>query len=96
MADRKWVQETINKAQEKIKAFAEIEARASTMKTAREAQISREKMMETVQQLQDTLQARPSRRSGQGPVTRQFQQENPTNRLDISFGMTPEEMRGNR
>ena len=96
MADRKWVQETINKAQEKIKAFAEIEARASTMQTAREAQISREKMMDVVQQLQDTLQARPSRRSGQGPVTRQFQQENPTNRLDISFGMTPEEMRGNR
>ena len=74
MADRKWVQDTINKANEQIKGYAEIEKRAANMKALNDARIKREKLEDTVQQLQDTLQARPSSRNyEQGPVTRAFQ-----------------------
>lgn len=74
MADRVWVQETINKAKEKIKGYAEIEARAATRDTQRKAAVERAKMEDVVQQLQDTLQARPSSRGyEQGPKTQAFQ-----------------------
>jgi hypothetical protein len=74
LADRVWVQAEITKAQNKARGFAEIEARAATAKTASEAKVKRELMMDAVTQLQDTLQARPSTRGyEQGNITRQFQ-----------------------
>jgi CheY-like chemotaxis protein len=93
LADRIWVQETITKAKEKARGYAEIESRAANREAQSAARIAREKLEDTVQQLQDTLQARPTSRGGQGSVTRQFRDANPTNTLDVSFGFTPGEMR---
>jgi hypothetical protein len=93
LADRIWVQETITKAKEKARGFAELEARAANMEAQRKLAIDREKMEDVIQQLQDTLQARPTSRGGQGPVTRGFKAANATNTLDVSFGFTPGEMR---
>jgi CheY-like chemotaxis protein len=93
LADRIWVQETITKAKEKARGFAELEARASNREAQSAARIAREKLEDTVQQLQDTLQARPTSRGGQGSVTRQFRDANPTNTLDVPFGFTDAEMR---
>ena len=93
LADRIWVQETITKAKEKARGFAELEARASNREAQAAARIAREKLEDTVQQLQDTLQARPTSRGGQGSVTRQFRDANPTNTLDVPFGFTDAEMR---
>jgi hypothetical protein len=93
LADRMWVQETITKAKEKARGFAEIETRAANRDAQTAARIEREKMEDVIQQLQDTLQARPTSRGGQGPVTQQFRGANPTNTLDVSFGFTDAEMR---
>lgn len=56
-------------------------------------QKARQSMASTVDNLQDALQARPTSRGGQGPVTQQFRDVNPTNKLDISLGFKPGEMR---
>ncbi len=93
LADRIWVQETITKAKEKARGYAEIESRAANRDAQAAARIAREKLEDTVQQLQDTLQARPTSRGGQGSVTRQFRDANPTNTLDVPFGFTDAEMR---
>jgi len=93
LADRVWVQGTITKAKEKARGFAEIETRAANRTAQTEARIEREKMEDVIQQLQETLQARPTSRGGQGPVTQQFRGANPTNTLDVSFGFTDAEMR---
>jgi hypothetical protein len=93
LADRVWVQGTITKAKEKARGFAELEIRAANRDAQTAARIEREKMEDVIQQLQDTLQARPTSRGGQGPVTQQFRGANPTNTLDVSFGFTDAEMR---
>lgn len=74
MADRQWVQDAINKANQKAEMFAQLEKNSRDVKAQSIARVSREKMLDIAEQLQETLGGRPSSRGyGQGPKTRAFQ-----------------------
>ncbi len=73
MQDRAWVQQSLDKAQQQARAFEEIAARAANERLRQEAIIKREQMLDLAEQLQDALGARPVKRGGQGPKTRNFQ-----------------------
>jgi len=74
MQDRQWVQSTIDKANQKADMFAQLERQSQDRMSQSLARIQREKLMDVVEQLQDTLGSRPSSRGyGQGPKTRAFQ-----------------------
>jgi hypothetical protein len=73
MQDRAWVQDSMEKAQAKARAFQDIAARANTERLRQDALIKREQMMDLAEQLQDALGSRPVKRGGQGPKTRAFQ-----------------------
>jgi len=74
MADRQWVQDAISKANQKAEMFAQLEKNSRDVKAQSIARVSREKMLDIAEQLQETLGGRPSSRGyGQGPKTRAFQ-----------------------
>ena len=74
MADRQWVQEAINKANQKAEMFAQMEQKSLDVKAQSLARINREKMLDIAEQLQEALGGRPSSRGyAQGPKTRAFQ-----------------------
>lgn len=73
MQDRAWVQSAIDKANQKAQMQADIAARAANERARQEAIIKREQMLDLAEQLQDALGARPVKRGGQGPKTRNFQ-----------------------
>ena len=73
MADRAFAENAITKARQQAQAFEDIAARAANERMRQDALIKREQMMDLVEQLQDTLGARPVKRGGQGPKTRAFQ-----------------------
>ena len=70
--DRAWVQDAIVKARDKAVAFADIAARAKDAQTKQNAIANRERMMDLVADLEETLRAaRPETSSKQqGPKTR--------------------------
>jgi len=73
MMDRDWVERTIAKAREKAAAFDELSKRADTAKARFDASVSREKMLDFLNDLEENM--RPARKvSGtqQGPKTREF------------------------
>ena len=73
MTDVKISEELVTKARQKAAMFENIAARAANDRMRQDALIKREQMMDLVEQLQDTLGARPVKRGGQGPKTRAFQ-----------------------
>lgn len=73
MADRAFAEGAVAKARQQAQAFEDIAARAANERARQAALIEREKMMELAEQLQDALGARPVKRGGQGPKTRNFQ-----------------------
>jgi hypothetical protein len=88
MMDRQWIESAITKAREKSAAYEQIAARAKDAQSKRDAQAKREKMMDTLQILEDRLRApRPVELGGQGPKTRAFKrnqlapESQPTNNL---------------
>lgn len=73
MMDRKWVNDTIIKFRNKAAAFDEISKRASNAQVARDAAIKREKMLDVLADLEDSLlPARPVSSGIQGRKTREF------------------------
>ena len=81
MSDRAALQQAIKTAGEKAEMWGERAKNASTTQTQTTARLSQKNMEDAVSVLKAQLEAQTRR---------------PTNRLDISFGMSPEEMRGNR
>lgn len=73
MADRAFAENAITKARQQAQAFEDIAARAADERLRQQALIKREQMMDLAEQLQDALGARPVKRGGQGPKTRNFQ-----------------------
>ena len=73
MQDRAWVQDSLDKARQKARAFDDIAARAANERLRQDALMKREQMMDLAEQLQDALGSRPVKRGGQGPKTRAFQ-----------------------
>jgi hypothetical protein len=74
MQDREWVQDALNKAQQKAAMYDVLERQSQDRLAQSLARVNREKMLDVVEQLQDTLGSRPSSRGyGQGPKTRAFQ-----------------------
>jgi hypothetical protein len=74
MQDRAWVQDAVNKAQERARAFDAIAARADTERARQSALANRERMLDLAEQMEDMLRpARPTKTGGQGPKTRAFQ-----------------------
>ena len=76
MMDRKWIEDTVQKARDKAAAFEEIAARAKSEQARQEALASRERMLDTLDSLEERLRVgRPAERGGQGPKTRAAQRE---------------------
>ena len=74
MMDREWVREAIVKAEQKAKLQDEILARSTNEKARRLAQIERDKLDGALELLEEQFRkARPVKRGGQGPKTRNFQ-----------------------
>ena len=74
MQDRDWVQGAIDKANQKAEMFAQLERQSQDRMAQSLARIQREKMLDVVEQLQDTLGSRPSSKGYiQGSKTRAFQ-----------------------
>lgn len=74
MADREWVQSTIDKANQKAEMFAQLERQSQDRIAQSMARIQREKMLDIAEQLQEALGSRPSSRGyTQGDKTRKFQ-----------------------
>lgn len=77
MMDRKWIEDTVQKARDKAAAFEEIAAKAKSEQAKREAIANRERMLDTLDALEEQLRAgRPVERGGQGPKTRAAQRTN--------------------
>jgi hypothetical protein len=73
MMDRKWVDGAIVKLREQAAAFDDISKRASNAQVARDAAIKREKMLDVLADLEDSLlPARPVSSGIQGRKTREF------------------------
>lgn len=72
--DRKWVETTLKKAREKEEAFKAIEQRTRDMEMLRQARESRERLMDVMETLEESLAMRrpkeAARTKGQGPKTR--------------------------
>lgn len=77
MMDRKWIEDTVQKARDKAAAFEELAARAKNEQAKRDALANRERMLDTLDALEEQLRAgRPVERGGQGPKTRAAQRTN--------------------
>jgi len=73
MMDRQWVNDTINKIRQQAAAFDEISKRATTAQAMRDASMKREKMLDMLSDLEDSLRSsRPVSSGGQGKKTREF------------------------
>ena len=73
MMDRKWVNDTIDKIRQQAAAFDDISKRATTAQAMRDASMKREKMLDMLSDLEDTLRSsRPVSSGGQGKKTREF------------------------
>lgn len=71
MLDRQWVESAVVKAREKAAAYEQIAARAKDAQARREAIANRERMLDTLDALEERLrQPRPIELGGQGPKTR--------------------------
>ena len=92
LMDQKWIQDTITKAREKARGFGEIAARGATNEIRRAAVVEREKLLGSLDALEETLrQGRPVSSTGQGPKTRaakanQLSPREVTNAIDILGG----------
>lgn len=92
LMDQKWIQDTITKAREKAQGFGEIAARGATNEIRRAAVVEREKLLGSLDALEETLrQGRPVSGTGQGPKTRaakanQLSPREVTNAMDILGG----------
>ena len=74
MMDRQWVESAVAKAREKAAAYEQIAARAKDAQARRDALAKRERMLDTLDALEDRLRApRPVELGGQGPKTRAAQ-----------------------
>ena len=74
MLDRTWVEQASAKAREKAAAFDEIANRAANDQSRQSAIMNRERLMDLVDQLDESLRTpRPVSRGGQGPKTQAFQ-----------------------
>lgn len=77
MMDRKWIEDTVQKARDKAAAFEELAARAKNEQAKRDALANRERMLDTLDALEEQLRVgRPVERGGQGPKTRAAQRTN--------------------
>ena len=86
MLDRQWVEGAVAKAREKAAAYEQIAARAKDAQARREALANRERMLDTLDALEEQLRGpRPVELGGQGPKTRAAQRNQlapkPTNAL---------------
>ncbi len=86
MLDRQWVEGAVAKAREKAIAYEQIAARAKDAQARREALANRERMLDTLDALEEQLRGpRPVELGGQGPKTRAAQRNQlapkPTNAL---------------
>ena len=71
MLDRQWVESAVVKAREKAAAYEQIAARAKDAQARRDAIANRERMLDTLDALEERLRApRPIELGGQGPKTR--------------------------
>lgn len=71
MLDRQWVESAVVKAREKAAAYEQIAARAKDAQARRNAIANRERMLDTLDALEERLrQPRPIELGGQGPKTR--------------------------
>lgn len=71
MLDRQWVESAVVKAREKAAAYEQIAARAKDAQSRRDAIANRERMLDTLDTLEERLRApRPVELGGQGPKTR--------------------------
>lgn len=71
MLDRQWVESAVVKAREKAAAYEQIAARAKDAQARRDAIANRERMLDTLDTLEERLRApRPIELGGQGPKTR--------------------------
>lgn len=94
MLDRKWIEDTVQKARDKAAAFEEIAARAKTEQARQEALANRERMLDTLDSLEERLRVgRPVERGGQGPKTRAAQREANPERTNM---LAPEEPVANK
>lgn len=74
MLDRAWVSDTLKKAQDKARAFEQIAARAADERARQTALANRERMLDLVEQMEESLRTpRPVSTGGQGPKTRAHQ-----------------------
>ena len=74
MQDRAFVQQAINTAQDKARAFQDIAARAQSERLRQDALVKREQMLDLLENLEAQFsKARPVKTGGQGPKTRAFQ-----------------------
>ena len=81
MMDRQWVEATMQKARDKAAAFEALAAKAKDEQARRDALANRERMLDTLDSLEERLRVgRPVERGGQGPKTRAAQAER-TNKL---------------
>ena len=75
LQDRVWLQETINKVNQKAKMQDEILARSKDFRARQLAMKEREKLQGDLEMLEEQFRkARPTSSGGQGPKTRAFQQ----------------------
>lgn len=74
MLDRQWVADAVKKAKEKAVAFEQIAKRAKDADARRQANVSRERMMDLAESMEEQLRfGRPVEKIGQGPKTREAQ-----------------------
>jgi len=72
MQDRQWVTDAVAKAREKAAAFDQIAQRATDAQKMRDAAMSREKLLDLADSLEQQLRgARPVAKATQGPKTRE-------------------------
>jgi hypothetical protein len=74
MMDRAWVEQTATKARQQAAAFEQLAARAEGERARQAAIANRERMLDLVEQMEESLTPpRPTSTGGQGPKTRAFQ-----------------------
>lgn len=74
MMDREWIQEAVTKAKQKMQMLDEAMARSDNLRLRQDAAIKREQLQSTLETLEEQYRkARPVKRGGQGPKTREFQ-----------------------
>lgn len=94
MMDRQWVSDAIQKARDKAAAFDAIAQRAKDAQARNEAIASRERLLDTLDALEEQLRVgRPAERGGQGPKTRAAQRATNPGRVNM---LAPDESLANK